>query len=63
MLYVWEYPGEETNCVSTQISIISLIQLLLGTTKCLSILLDSLFDLCELMFNTVEENNEHSLRI
>jgi hypothetical protein len=63
VLYVWEYPGEETNRVSTKISIISFIQLLLGTTKCLSIILDSLFDLCELMFNAVEENNEHSLRI
>jgi len=45
MLCVWEYLGEETSCVSTKIPVISFILLLLGTTKWLSILLDSLFDL------------------
>lgn len=44
---VWEYLGEETSCVTSKIPIISFIWLLLFTTKCLSILLDSLFDIYE----------------
>jgi hypothetical protein len=63
VLCVWEYLGEETSCVSTKIPIISFILLLLGTTKWLIILLDSVFDLYEFTFNAVEENSEHSLRI
>lgn len=44
----------KTSCVSTKIPIISFILLLLGATEWLSILLDSLFDLCELTFNAMK---------